>query len=108
MTQLTKLLNKLKVDYDNVKEQFKFMITNEDDFTENSPRAESFSDDDPIEDDDAKQNPFGQSGSKSTKKSKTPVLDNFGRDLTALAEEGKLRSCCRSRKRNSACVSNIE
>lgn len=27
---------------------------------------------------------------KSNKKSKTPVLDNFGRDLTLLAEEGKL------------------
>ncbi len=85
----TKLLNKLKVDYDNVKEQFKFMITNEDDYID-SPKAESFSDDEPIEDDDAKQNPFGQSSSKSTKKSKTPVLDNFGRDLTVLAEEGKL------------------
>lgn len=85
----TKLLNKLKVDYDNVKEQFKFMITNDDDFIE-EPKAESFSDDEPTEDDDAKQNPFGQSGSKSTKKSKTPVLDNFGRDLTVLAEEGKL------------------
>ena len=27
---------------------------------------------------------------KAKKKSKTPVLDNFGRDLTAMAEEGKL------------------
>ncbi|WP_323789862.1 ATP-dependent Clp protease ATP-binding subunit [Psychroserpens sp.] len=85
----TKLLNKLKVDYDNVKEQFKFMITNEDDYID-EPKAESFSDDEPIEDDEAKQNPFGQTGSKSTKKSKTPVLDNFGRDLTVMAEEGKL------------------
>ena len=85
----TKLLNKLKVDYDNVKEQFKFMITSDDDYIE-SPKAESFSDDDTNDDDDAKQNPFSQSGAKSTKKSKTPVLDNFGRDLTVLAEEGKL------------------
>ncbi|MEZ4855845.1 MAG: ATP-dependent Clp protease ATP-binding subunit [Gelidibacter sp.] len=84
----TKLLNKLKVDYDNVKEQFKLMITNDDDYTE-TPKAESFSDDDINEDDD-KQNPFNQSGSKTNKKSKTPVLDNFGRDLTVLAEEGKL------------------
>ncbi|RZJ75786.1 MAG: ATP-dependent Clp protease ATP-binding subunit, partial [Flavobacterium sp.] len=29
-------------------------------------------------------------GGKTNKKSKTPVLDNFGRDLTELAEEGKL------------------
>ena len=85
----TKLLNKLKVDYDNVKEQFKHMITNDDDYIE-SPKAESFSDDDATSDDKAKDNPFGQSSTKSNKKSKTPVLDNFGRDLTAMAEEGKL------------------
>ncbi|MGB3608692.1 ATP-dependent Clp protease ATP-binding subunit [Psychroserpens sp.] len=85
----TKLLNKLKVDYDNAKEQFKFMITNDDDYLE-IPKAESFSDDQTSDDNDPKENPFGQGASKSTKKSKTPVLDNFGRDLTVMAEEGKL------------------
>ena len=41
---------------------------------------------DPIE-----ENPFTiKSESKSKVKSKTPVLDNFGRDLTALANSGKL------------------
>jgi len=85
----TKLLNKLKVDYDNVKEQFKLMITNDDEYLE-SPKAESFSDDNINEEDNSKQNPFSQSTSKTAKKSKTPVLDNFGRDLTAQAEEGKL------------------
>ena len=86
----TKLLNKLKVDYDNVKEEFKSMITSEDDYIE-TPKSESFSDDEINEEEEAKQNPFGsgQSG-KTNKKSKTPVLDNFGRDLTVLAEEGKL------------------
>ncbi len=86
----TKLLNKLKVDYDNVKDEFKSMITSEDDYLD-EPKAESYSDDDVNEEDDAKQNPFGGSlSSKTNKKSKTPVLDNFGRDLTVLAEEGKL------------------
>ncbi|WP_412561036.1 ATP-dependent Clp protease ATP-binding subunit [Winogradskyella sp. MIT101101] len=87
----TKLLNKLKVDYDNVKEEFKSMITSEDDYLD-EPKSESFSDDDANEEEeDAKQNPFGGSqSSKTNKKSKTPVLDNFGRDLTVLAEEGKL------------------
>ena len=85
----TKLLNKLKVDYDNVKEQFKLMITNDDEYLE-LPKGESFSDDSINEEDDSKQNPFSQPTSKTTKKSKTPVLDNFGRDLTAQAEEGKL------------------
>ncbi|WP_299365599.1 ATP-dependent Clp protease ATP-binding subunit [Winogradskyella sp.] len=87
----TKLLNKLKVDYDNVKEEFKSMITSEEDYLD-EPKAESFSDDDiNDEEEDTKQNPFGGSqSSKTNKKSKTPVLDNFGRDLTVLAEEGKL------------------
>ncbi|GGG57149.1 ATP-dependent Clp protease ClpC [Croceivirga lutea] len=85
----TKLLHKLKVDYDNVKEQFKSMITSEDDYID-SPRSESFANE-PEESDDSKENTFGSSGAQKTnKKSKTPVLDNFGRDLTKLAEENKL------------------
>ncbi|WP_435625252.1 ATP-dependent Clp protease ATP-binding subunit [Flagellimonas sp.] len=85
----TKLLHKLKVDYDNVKEQFKSMITSEDDYLD-TPRAESFPSD-PEETGDAKESNFGSSPSqKGSKKSKTPVLDNFGRDLTRLAEENKL------------------
>ncbi len=85
----TKLLHKLKVDYDGVKEQFKSMITSDDDYTD-SPSAESF----PSESEDsgeAKESSYSGSGSqKGNKKSKTPVLDNFGRDLTRLAEENKL------------------
>ncbi|MGB2116916.1 MAG: ATP-dependent Clp protease ATP-binding subunit [Flavobacteriaceae bacterium] len=84
----TKLLNKLKVDYDNVKDQFKLMISNEDEYL-NTPKAESFPDDEMNEGSGSKENPFNQS-STTNKKSKTPVLDNFGRDLTALAEENKL------------------
>ncbi len=86
----TKLLNRLKVDYDNVKDQFKYMITNEDDYID-TPQAESFSDEGDTGAEGAKENPFNSpSGNKANKKSKTPVLDNFGRDLTAMAEEGKL------------------
>ena len=84
----TKLLNKLKVDYDNVKEQFKFMISNDEDYIE--PKAESFQDDDSTSDEDSSKDNIFNSPSKSNKKSKTPVLDNFGRDLTVLADEGKL------------------
>ncbi len=84
----TKLLNKLKVDYDNVKEQFKNMLTNDDDYIE--PKAESFPDDDSTNEDENSKDIFNSPTSKGNKKSKTPVLDNFGRDLTAMAEEGKL------------------
>lgn len=88
----TKLLNKLKVDYDGVKEQFKLMIANEDEYID-SPKSESFpgDDDENLEQEGSKENVFNQPTSgKGSKKSKTPVLDNFGRDLTAMAEEGKL------------------
>ncbi|TAI48337.1 ATP-dependent Clp protease ATP-binding subunit [Flagellimonas allohymeniacidonis] len=85
----TKLLHKLKVDYDNVKEQFKSMITSDDDYLD-TPRSESFPSD-PEDAGDTKDSGFGSSSSqKGSKKSKTPVLDNFGRDLTRLAEENKL------------------
>ncbi|SDQ91582.1 ATP-dependent Clp protease ATP-binding subunit [Flagellimonas zhangzhouensis] len=86
----TKLLHKLKVDYDNVKEQFKSMITSDDDYID-SPQAESFPGDTDDTGDD-KESTFGGSGAaqKGNKKSKTPVLDNFGRDLTKLAEENRL------------------
>ncbi|MBU2994826.1 ATP-dependent Clp protease ATP-binding subunit [Cellulophaga baltica] len=86
----TKLLHKLKVDYDGVKEQFKSMITSDDDFID-SPTSESFPND-ANEDADGKEGTFGSSSAtpKGNKKSKTPVLDNFGRDLTMMAEENKL------------------
>ena len=87
----TKLLNKIKVDYDGVKNQFKQLISKDEDIIE-SPTSESFPNDDDTtsEDSSEKENIFSGTSSKTTKKSKTPVLDNFGRDLTTYAEEGKL------------------
>ncbi|MDT0641724.1 ATP-dependent Clp protease ATP-binding subunit [Zunongwangia sp. F363] len=89
----TKLLNKLKIDYDGVKDQFKYMIANDENDFSDSPAAESFSDEGDT-DDATKDNPFSGGGGsgpgKTSKKSKTPVLDNFGRDLTAMAEADKL------------------
>ncbi|MCK5678389.1 MAG: ATP-dependent Clp protease ATP-binding subunit, partial [Flavobacteriaceae bacterium] len=73
--------------YEDVKEIFQDLFTdNEDDITESptadTPQHEEFS--------EPKKNPFESQKSKVVKKSKTPVLDNFGRDLTVLAENGKL------------------
>lgn len=85
----TKLLHKMKVDYDGVKDQFKSMITSEDDYIE--PTTSESYPSDPDEPAESKEGSFGNSsGQKGNKKSKTPVLDNFGRDLTKLAEENKL------------------
>ena len=87
----TKLLNKLKIDYDTTKEEYLNMTPNnpEGEFLENLPRAESYNEDSG-QDDSLKGDNFNNPTNKSNKKSKTPVLDNFGRDLTELAEEGKL------------------
>jgi ATP-dependent Clp protease ATP-binding subunit ClpC len=88
----TKLLNKLKADYDNVKDEFKLILSQEDGYVEDVS-AQSFSDDDSGDDnqDGSKENLFLPSGDKKVnKKSKTPVLDNFGRDLTKMAEDDKL------------------
>ena len=54
-----------------------------------SPRSEFPDDSDDDFDDEKKGGPFGQSTkskSGAPNKSKTPVLDNFGRDITKLAE----------------------
>lgn len=86
----TKLLQKMNVNYEGVKDQFKVMMANDEDYIE-SPTSESFpNEDDAGNEDSQKENLFTESSAKSNKKSKTPVLDNFGRDLTAFAEEGKL------------------
>ena len=83
----TKLLHKFEIDYNEVKSVFGQLFM-DNDITE-SPKAEDTSRDDEFE--EQKQNPFeGTKPSKTSAKSKTPVLDNFGRDLTRLGEEGKL------------------
>jgi ATP-dependent Clp protease ATP-binding subunit ClpC len=86
----TKLLNKLKIDYDVVKEQYINMIPNSTHEEKNisQPKASLYHDNTP-EDNNFKDGSFSNT-SKQAKKSNTPVLDNFGRDLTEMAEEGKL------------------
>ena len=85
----TKLLHRLKIDYNVVKEQYLNMTPNEEDFNDNLPTNESYNDDSG-QDDSLKEGSFNNPANKTNKKSKTPVLDNFGRDLTEMAEEGKL------------------
>ena len=85
----TKLLSQLNIDYDFVKEQFKLMLANDSDTYEELPSS-TFPDEKENEG-DSKENPFiPTSETKTNKKSKTPVLDNFGRDITSLAEQEKL------------------
>ena len=87
-----KLLNKLNVNYENVKDFYKDMIDENDndiDYSEgttSSTLGEEDSFDENIEND----KPTEKIKVKSVKKTKTPVLDNFGKDLTSMAENGVL------------------
>ena len=84
----TRVMHKYDIDYNEVKAlfiQFFNENTNEEEDI-STPKSELPSDDYG----ESKENPFGSPKSTPTKKSKTPVLDNFGRDLTVLAENGKL------------------
>jgi len=89
---ITKILGKMNINYDNVKEHFKLMAddTSPDDIIE-YPTSSTFPDEKDSPDDFS--NDAAASSSKETKtkiKTKTPVLDNFGRDITSLAEQDKL------------------
>ena len=86
----TKLLNKMKIDYDIVKDEFKLLISSDEDYVDKTT-SESFPNDEDLPTEESgKDDLFSGSTNKTNKKSKTPVLDNFGRDLTFLAIEGKL------------------
>jgi ATP-dependent Clp protease ATP-binding subunit ClpC len=80
----TQILNQFGVTYDIMREELEMFKSN---FKSEAPQSSS--DDDPYSKDDEGPS-FGSAKKTSDSKSKTPVLDNFGRDLTKAAEEGKL------------------
>ncbi|ODS78561.1 MAG: Clp protease ClpC [Cytophagaceae bacterium SCN 52-12] len=80
----TQILHKHNVNYEVIKEMLEYQSSG------SRPHMGSETEDG---DDEARGSFFGSSAgkeSKGTEKSRTPVLDNFGRDLTKLAEIGKL------------------
>ena len=85
----TKLLETFDINYKEVKTMFSDSNEEEDGFFQDTPKAESSGGDEFASND---PNPFDpkQSSRKTSRKSKTPVLDNFGRDLTAMAEQNTL------------------
>ena len=87
-----KLLNKLNVNYENVKDFYKDMIDesdNEIDYSEGTTSS-TFSEEDSFDENIGNDKPAEKIKVKSVKKTKTPVLDNFGKDLTLMAENGVL------------------
>jgi ATP-dependent Clp protease ATP-binding subunit ClpC len=83
----TRVLNSFGVDYVSVKEELENMsgLLGKEDLPKSELPGSA-------DDDDDDRGFAGSTSSKkpSDSKSKTPVLDNFGRDLTKLAEDGKL------------------
>ena len=84
----TILLNRMNVDYNTSKEEFMQLIAHEKgmDSIDFEPKNQAFEGDD-------NDNMSGKSdamGATQKKTTRTPVLDNFGRDLTEMAIEGSL------------------
>ena len=85
----SKILNQFDVDYDIYKAELEYVRQEQDLSSSNfdtyaqtpSEHEESYEEED---------NPRSYQQRKGTVKSRTPVLDNFGRDITKLADEGKL------------------
>ena len=97
----TKSLHQFNIDYEVAKEEFENLLPDsETEVPSPAPDFQSSMDDDSdLAPDDGPTGPRGRGNSgsssggakrKSDPKSKTPVLDNFGRDLTKMAEDGKL------------------
>ena len=79
-----KIFNNMEINYNVVKDEYKSII-GKDDFSEENETEQS----ETSEIEDLKSSK-SSTKSKSSKKSKTPVLDNFGKDLTLMAENNEL------------------
>ena len=83
----TLLMNRLNITYDKCEEIFHSILASGQKSTNQTPQNSAFDE----ESDNMSESHNNPTAHKSSaKKSKTPVLDNFGRDLTDLAENGKL------------------
>ncbi len=92
----TRTLHKFHVDYESVKHEVDAILadggTAPDNYSSSKPKAQGpqSADDDDDDSGSFQAGGGGASRKQGDSKSKTPVLDNFGRDLTKLAEDGKL------------------
>jgi len=81
------ILQQFNVSYDAVREELDMIISGN---TRDTDQADARSTSASISQPPRGSQSSGSSREKKMEKSKTPVLDNFGRDLTQLAEDGKL------------------
>ncbi|HRI01594.1 MAG TPA: ATP-dependent Clp protease ATP-binding subunit [Saprospiraceae bacterium] len=84
------ILEYFKVDYDSYKIELDYIsndIHNDTEAQEPDIRMDATSDSDSFDDEGSSSSSFSK---RSGNKSQTPVLDNYGRDISKLAEDGKL------------------
>ncbi|TVR84551.1 MAG: ATP-dependent Clp protease ATP-binding subunit [Saprospirales bacterium] len=82
----SKALEEFEVDYEGFRSELEYVSQEQDYFNSGLTSQASSDPDMPMEEEGSQ----GRYGRKTATKSRTPVLDNFGRDITRLAEEGKL------------------
>jgi len=81
----SRILHQFEVDYDVFKSELDFVRQESDSVTPDIFNQAPSESEEPFEEEDA-----SRYQRKGNSKSRTPVLDNFGRDITKLAEEDKL------------------
>ena len=86
----TKFLNSYNITYDRVKEAFINQLETQDKSKDESIRSTILPDDEDATESGNRNKQDSDYTRKNKTKSNTPVLDNFGRDLTQYAEDGKL------------------
>ena len=86
------LRQRYSITYETLEDELKSMgdTINDDTEFDSKPSPRAAYDDDEYQDRSRYENNRKPQGQTANPKSKTPVLDNFGRDLSALAIEGKL------------------
>ncbi len=84
-----KVLDEFDVDYEGFKSELEF-VKQELDYSDSDMFSAAASDSDVPFEDGGSDSSGSRYSRKSGTKSRTPVLDNFGRDITQLAEEDKL------------------
>ncbi len=81
----TELLTRFEVEYERFKDELDFL---QQDIKGELPGESG--DDEGFEDEEKAKSPAGTARKQGAAKSRTPVLDNFGRDITKMGEEGNL------------------
>jgi ATP-dependent Clp protease ATP-binding subunit ClpC len=86
----SRILMQFEVEYEIYKAELEYVKQDQDFSSIEPPYNQAPSNDDDPYDDEDRGTGGGFQQRKSNSKSRTPVLDNFGRDVTKLAEEGRL------------------